>query len=736
MKIISNKVILILSLFFILILSLGLVSASNNTNDLIDITYNDNRITENIEISDCDSNSANDLNQDVESNLAIDSSYSSMGIIRSDGVISSNDANDLKDIQNLIDQSNENDTITLSGTYRGDSKIIVNKSLNIVGDKSGTTFDGKFLTQILDVHSPNVLLKNIRFINSNGISVAINNKNVTINNCSFENSINGELGSALSCYGDNLKVLNSKFLNNIANKSSCHHTDGPAIYLIANNAIIDNCTFINNTGYNYETASSGGAIWLKGFNCSILNSVFINNSATSKFAWTLHGEEQTFLADGNGGAIFWVGNNGKIDNCSFINCIAHSYGGAIYFKATKGCSISNSKFIDNYAIGDGGAIYLGQNVFNLEISNSQFNGNVALGLLGVLDSYDDYGGAIFADYFVENTTVFNSSFSDNYGKGIIYYSGSNLQVSNSIFNRSNPIVENSTLERFLEVIKDSTLEEYNKKISDFALYHDSGSLFESVIFNDGSVNNNNWGDNFNNSDEFICLKLVKFNDEYIAPSFWINLMIVNQSGEGNNSTDPNTTAVKDKSVIVSKDMTTTTVYAADGKIGKYFTIRLTDSKSKALAGKRIIINFNGKDYYRTTDKNGYIKFQINLAKKGTYTIAICFLGDDNYNASFKSSKIKVNPAKAKLTTANKKYKLSLKKKTLTVKLLSPKNKPVKGKKISFRINGKTYSAKTNSKGISTVKVVLNKRKTCSFTAKFAGDNTFKAVSIKGKVIVR
>ncbi|WP_295620177.1 hypothetical protein [uncultured Methanobrevibacter sp.] len=120
--------------------------------------------------------------------------------------------------------------------------------------------------------------------------------------------------------------------------------------------------------------------------------------------------------------------------------------------------------------------------------------------------------------------------------------GSNFQVSNSILNRSNPIVENSTLERFLEVIKDSILEEYTKETSDFALYHDSGSLFESVIFKDGSVNNNNWGENFNSSDEFIDLNLIEFNGDYISPNFWINLIVVNQSGEGNNSTTPNTTA--------------------------------------------------------------------------------------------------------------------------------------------------------------------------------------------------
>lgn len=744
MKIDFSRVILSISLIFILMLSLGLVSASNNSNDFIDITYDDNIISVNNEISDSDFSSAYDLDSDnriddgydlTQDSQSTELSASSVYDLdsSSDNEMLNSEGNDFKDIQNLIDQSNENDTIMLSGTFTGDSKIVLNKTLTIVGASSGATLDGKLLTQILEINSSNTVMKNIKFINSFGISVHIGGKNVTIDNCSFENSINGELGSALSCSGDNVRILNSRFLNNIANKSSCHHTDGPAIYLIANNATIDSCIFINNTGYNYETASSGGAIWLKGSNNSILNSIFINNSAISKFAWTLHSEEQTFLADGNGGAVYWVGNNGRIDNCSFVNCIAHTYGGAIYFKSANNCSINNSSFINNYAVGDAGAIYLGQNVFNFKIENSKFEENVALGLRGVLSQDNAYGGAIFAGDFVENTSIFNSSFLNNYGNGSIYYSGSNIQVSNSMLERPELIIENATLEKFLQVIKNSTLEECNLEIDNFTLCSASGSLFEVMIFSNGNINNNYWGTNINNSDDFLQMKLIKSNDEYIFPNFWINLKVLN---EADNSAIANETPARNRSIIISKDLTTSTVYGKDGKIGKYFSFRLTDSNSKALANKQVIINFNGKNYYKTTDKNGYVKLQINLAKKGTYTIVACFLGDDNYNASFKSSKIKVNAVKAKLKVANKKYKRSYKKKTLTAKLLSPKGKAVKGKKISFKVNGKTYTAKTNSKGIATVKVKLNKKKTYKFTAKFAGDNTFKAVTVKGKVVVK
>ncbi len=724
MKIKFNGLLLSISIIFILLLSLGFVSASDNSNDLIDINYDDDAISED-ECIDADLYSVSecDLDDGLNDSQSNPKSYSSSN---PEEINVANGGNDFNSIQSLIDQSEENGTVTLGGVYYGDSKIIIDHPLKMLGNASGATLDGQFLTRILEINSDNVLISNIRFINSYDMALSVTGKNVTIENCSFENSINGELGSALSCYGDNVKVLNSKFLNNIANKSSCHHTDGPAIYLIANNAVVDGCTFINNTGYNYETASSGGAIWLKGTNCSVLNSVFINNSATSKFAWTLHSEEQTFLADGHGGAIFWVGNNGKIDNCSFISCISHSDGGALYFKSANGCSISNSTFIENYAVGNAGSIYLGQNVNNLSITNSQFKENVALGLQGIISSFNAYGGAIFASEFVENTTVYNSSFTNNYGNGAIYYKGSNIQVSNSILNRSNPIIGNSTLEKFLGVIKDSTLEECNKEITDFALYLKSGSFFEAVIFNDGSINNNNWGDNFNSSDEFIQMKLIKSNDEYISPNFWINLKIVNESAISS----------KEKSVISYKNMTTTAVdTATDGRIGEYFTITLKDSKGNPLAGKFVQFGFNGKVYDRVTDEKGQAKLQINLQKAGIYTFAVCFLGGDEFNGSFVVAKIVVNKQKPVISTSNYKYKATAKSKKISISLKSASKKALKNKTVKLVLNGKTYSAKTNSKGVATINVSLSKKGTYSFTVKYAGDNTYASVYKNAKLVI-
>ena len=191
-------------------------------------------------------------------------------------------------------------------------------------------------------------------------------------------------------------------------------------------------------------------------------------------------------------------------------------------------------------------------------------------------------------------------------------------------------------------------------------------------------------------------------------------------------------------VIHYHDMVTSTVNTAiEGRVGKYFEVNLTDANGNPLANKEVKIGFNGKVYNKTTNATGGVRLQINLAKKGLYTFAISFLGDEKYNASFEVSKINVTVQKTKLTTSNKSYKASAKTKTLTVTLKSAEyNKALPSKKITVTVNGKSYTATTNSKGVATVKVSLSAKKTYSFTAKFAGDDRYAAASVSGKVTIK
>ena len=63
-------------------------------------------------------------------------------------------------------------------------------------------------------------------------------------------------------------------------------------------------------------------------------------------------------------------------------------------------------------------------------------------------------------------------------------------------------------------------------------------------------------------------------------------------------------------------------------------------------------------------------------------------------------------------------------------------KAIKGKKITIKVNGKTFSAKTNSKGVASIKVKVTKKGKFTATAKFAGDNTYKGITKKAKFTVK
>ena len=242
--------------------------------------------------------------------------------------------------------------------------------------------------------------------------------------------------------------------------------------------------------------------------------------------------------------------------------------------------------------------------------------------------------------------------------------------------------------------------------------------------------------NIENVSSFDGVKQFEFNVTSIAGESGISIpqggnVDTNGSGSG-------ASTAKVATSIVKKDMKTTTVNTKiNGKnAGKTFSITLKDSKGNVLANKQVLISFNGKIYKRTTNAKGVASVKVALSKKGTYPVVVSFLGDEKYNGSFVVAKIKVNPQKVKLTVTKKTYKASKKTKYLYATLKATNKKAIKGKKLTFTVNGKKYTAKTNAKGIAKVKVKLSKRKTYKFTVKFAGDNTFKKISKKGKVVIK
>ena len=181
--------------------------------------------------------------------------------------------------------------------------------------------------------------------------------------------------------------------------------------------------------------------------------------------------------------------------------------------------------------------------------------------------------------------------------------------------------------------------------------------------------------------------------------------------------------------IVCRNMTTTAINVTeDGRIGQYFYWNLYDAQGRPLVGKPVSIGFNANVYNRTTDENGQARLQINLQNAGTYTFAISFLGDENYEGAFEVAKITVNRQKANLTASGATYKATAATKTLTATYKTKAGNAIVGKTVKFIVNGKTYSAKTDSNGVAKVNVSLNTKGTYSVTVTAPNTNTYAEVN--------
>lgn len=238
--------------------------------------------------------------------------------------------------------------------------------------------------------------------------------------------------------------------------------------------------------------------------------------------------------------------------------------------------------------------------------------------------------------------------------------------------------------------------------------------------------------------EYNAIVRLAGSDDYPATYNYYDLEVTqgggspaNGSSNQTNGTRPAGNVIKTSKIVASNMVTYAINTKIDGKKGKYFTFYLRDSSDKAIANKKVSIGFNGKTYSIATDSNGRVRFQINLRYIGTYTFAIAFVGDDAYSGSLKMAKVTVKRQKIKMTvkkTSTFKAKAKTKKIKVTVK--TKRGKAIKGKRVYIKLKGKTYSAKTNKKGVAKIKVKLSKKGKYKFKAYVKADRTYAKKTLK------
>ena len=642
--------IFILTIVLIFVLSTSIISAQ----DTVDLNTTSDSNTNNMDSVDLDITSNSDTTNNVNSvDLNISNDFN-------ENAQTSYNTYTFSDLQNQIDKSEDNSSITINGTYKYNKDIdesnslidgvVISKNLTIIGNNC--TIDGSYLARCLHLSSNlNIVLENLTIINGysqrdNGGGLRADEYvNLTLKNCVFENNTvyNWNGGAFSTDKGCNIEVYNSSFENNTSIRVSSlkwHEFKrgmGSAIrsfinstlklynsYFGFNNAYLStillvtyddenppeiSTLFIDNCIFNNNTSRSCGVIYLDEYGQGeVLNSIFTNNTSRS-----------------SGTLILDTCPYSLVKNCTFINNFGVR-GAAICIRiftenSTSNAQIVDCKFINNTASTYGGAIYSVGGITS--VKNCYFENNDG----------NKRGGGIYSR--LGNLKVSNCEFKNNLAirGGAIYVASADSSIISS------KILKNYAADKGGSIF--STLDY---------------SLLNCSIAKNKAVNDKNKFGVYNNFKATVKIAAAKVKTSY-------------KSG---------------------KTMKIALKYTKN----KYITMNVK-LKIKVYTGKKY------KTYYATTNRNGIAYFKASGFSKGTHKVEIT---SANSYVKFKKVKTSIAISKSKGKIYAPKITSKYKSKSyfnITLKHKSTK-KVLSGIKIKIKIYSgnkfKTYVKKTSSKG--------------------------------------
>ena len=128
---------------------------------------------------------------------------------------------------------------------------------------------------------------------------------------------------------------------------------------------------------------------------------------------------------------------------------------------------------------------------------------------------------------------------------------------------------------------------------------------------------------------------------------------------------------------------------------------------------------------------------LKTAKTGNKKLTVTLNDDVVFKSVSKTVTVKINKEKTKLVAKKKTFKAKTKVKKYTVTLKNSKGKAIKSAKLTLKVKGKTYKAKTNNKGKATFKIKkLTKKGKYTAVIKFKTTKYYKATSKKVKITVK
>ena len=619
----------------------------------------------------------------------------------------------------------------------------------------------------LDISKSNFTNNIKNYVNGDRLVGAVTTiGNATIRDSYFVNN-SGRWGGALAATGgvsgsaiNTISVDGTKFVNNTA-------LYGGAMFVWASNYTISNSVFDNNSAFGKGDMSpndnNGGALIVTQDNIpvsgKIVNSNFTNNKAQY------------------GGAA-WI-NEGTvdIDGSNFINNTATTTAGAIGFDSqyTKIiATVDSSKFVNNTAGSYAGAIY---NLGDLTVSGSEFDNNKA-----------QFGDIIYNNkiYNKEGILSINGNKYSNYteNKAPIINIGDINTISSTggiivtvLDNKTVNVCYGDVVTLHATVVADGVLVAGQKLFfvidnveyianslgngSYIASYEvkDVGSKTVGIVYDGSDVNIKTGMLNISKAtpdltvgalnitvgdleiitvtgpkDATGLITLTLDGIDYILPiyngeaKFYFQDLTADEyevsasySGDNHYVAAENSTVFK-----VDKVLANLKINVEDITFGENGLVIITLPSD--IDGSVVTVNVNGK-VYPVTVENGFAKLPLRELNAGDYTISAVFAGNDKYLPGVSNALLTVSKADPALNVfiSDVDYYGAF---NINVALTGVDAIGLNGDVI-VTVNGKDYTVNVvNGKGnVTGVKLAAG---SYDFTAKFAGDNNYNAVSDSGK----
>ena len=747
-------------MFIVLILlvcmvSISAVSAVDDATDDIISADNEEIILD--EAIDDDVSSAND-NYDDELILEDAGADNLVGNANEETPIKDSATGSFSDLNKLINEDySSNDTITLSGNYKftdgdDDYTVGIHISRGVTIDGNGFILDGSNSARIFHVNTGGeVTFKNINFINGHatGPNIAYyrdggaiffescSNNNIVIN-CNFTNNIAEYDGGAIYAGGDNLEAINCTFIQNTAKvvyggamrkgtAINCTFIQNTAKYggaMIRSTAI--NCTFINNTAQNSGAMIEGTAVLCRfvedsdtTYDTNIITPAFSVSDLTTEYN---SGEKLMF--------------NLTADNTNYdgFNTIIKIYQAEQLVGTYYALTGEDNGWVVDLSPGTYKAVLSLDSHPEVEPADATLTIKT-IPDFSIEDIECDYGETIsirhiLSDgatgtikYFLSDETFLGElDVNQNFTYPYLLNAGSYTIIANY---SGDGVFSNASATASLTINKAKAVITPTNPAID--LFVGDSSKVEYTLNPEDAV-----GD----------VTFTSSNPDVVSVD---STGAINAMAEGTATITINFAESRNYkassatiNVVVSKKATSLTASAVTTtyNVAKDLVITLKDADGNPISCAKVTVDLNGAKNY-TTDKNGQVKVAVGKLVPKTYTAKISFAGDDIYKASSTTAKVTVKKATPKLTSKAKTFKFEDKTKKYTVTLKDNKGNVLKNKKVTLKVNGKTYTAKTNSKGVATFKLTkLNKKGKFSAVVTYAGDKYYNKVTKEPKITVK